>query len=357
MSLSEVMTTTRMPFSLATGIAIGLSSLVKQSYLIFLLPLLVYAFLRNLKNKKSLKNLVLSVTVGALIAVSYYAAAHYEYYHFAFKVGYHTNPFYYLETIFRRQLLPVFFFLFILSLSMLFKKNGYFFLISILLPVLLFSLSHNKQDRFILPVFPYIAIIISGFIWSLVKIRKFIIPILILFSLFQYFLICYQENILRNSLAGILSPYSWSEPIISEEGFFSRRDEGDWQNPIQETLALMNLDSKTNEVVKIMFIGQEHRIYTSLEYYLLIKRIPAEVSRPGSNSDLDRPGLINRNFNGQILQSDFIIIENLESPKLIHVRYLLAAFNLQNDKFKLLKNIKFPNAIWYSIYKKKDHTS
>jgi hypothetical protein len=335
-----------MLFSLVTGITIGLCALVKQSYFIFLLPLLAYVFFQNFKNKKILRNLILSIAIGALIAVSYYAAPRYNYYHFAFQIRNNSTPLYYLETIFKRQLLPVFFSLFLLSFFVLFKKNRYFWVIAILLPVLLFSVSPNKQDRFILPVFPYIAVIISGFIWSLVKIRKFVIPILIFFSIFQYYLICYKGNLV------------WNKPMISESGLFSMLDEGDWVKPGQEALALTNVDHKINRPIKVMFIGQEQEVHTSLDYCILTQRMPVEVSRPAIDSDfLYRPSYVNMDFNGAILQSDFIIIENSESQKWIHIRYLLDAFKLRNDKFELVKTIKFPNDILYRVYKKRDFAS
>ena len=63
----------------------------------------------------------------------------------------------------------------------------------------LFSLSPNKSERFILPIFPLIAVLVSRTVFHLVKFRRPAIVILTLFCCFQYFAISYGSSSLAFS--------------------------------------------------------------------------------------------------------------------------------------------------------------
>ena len=186
-------------FSLLTGIVMGLCFLAKQSFFIYMFICLEYFLINrhNIKNKRKLRNFCFSIIIGLIIAASYYKAyGNNQYaYHLLF-VG-HPEVSYYFYRIIDCQLLPVFFILFILGSLYFYVRKDYFLPTLIIVFLILFSISPNKADRFILPVFPLISIIIGRYICSFSHnvFRKTIIVFLIFYSLTQFLLISYASEI------------------------------------------------------------------------------------------------------------------------------------------------------------------
>ena len=331
-------------FSLLTGVVIGLGSLTKQSYFLFLLPILFYFFLQkdNLKNKKIARNFIFSIILGSLIAATYYTRSSYDYYHVMFQVKNNVNPFFYFHSLLNRQLLPFFFLLFLASLAFYFRKRKYFLPVMIFILLILFSISPNKQDRFILPIFPYIAVMIAGFTLSLPKAKRIFTIILILFSFLQYFTISYGSTL--------------SNGIIDDRGLFSIIDEGDWQSPCEEIIKIINDNIEKDKVdrrVRVLFIGQTWKIHTTINYLRIIKKLPLELRYADIDSDfLLRPWLVDRNFDRQIARSDFIIIEEISPENMwIHTGHLSKVFKRNFDNFNFIKTISFPDNSLCNIYK------
>ncbi|MCX5694687.1 MAG: glycosyltransferase family 39 protein, partial [Candidatus Omnitrophica bacterium] len=221
-------------FSLLTGVVIGLGSLSKESYFVFILPILFYFFFQKggLKDKKVALNFVFLIITGLLIATAYYLRFSYIQQHFyhIFQCKTHISPYFYLRSILDRQLMPVFSLLLLLSLIRCFTKKEYWFLLMVLVPLVLFSLSPNKQDRFILPIFPYFAIIIAKFILSIPKHRRIITISLVLFSCLQYFIISYGSSIPFLRYYTHNFPSAFRKEEISDVGLSSIINDEDYIN-------------------------------------------------------------------------------------------------------------------------------
>ncbi len=341
-------------FSLLTGTIIGLSSLTKQSFFIFILPILVYFFLQkdNLKSKKIVRNFIFSIILASLIAATYYArisfAVQHNYiFYVIFQCKDHLSHYFYLQSILNRQLLPVFSLFFLTGLIFCFRKRRYFFSVMVVALLISFSIFSSKQDRFILPIFPYIAVMISNFVWSLSKSRKMLIVSLVLFSFVQYFIISYGNtmSIPRNHFKKSL--LSLNKEGISESGLFFIIDEGDWQKPCEEIIKIINDKyQKINKRINVLFIGQEHKISTTIDYLRLAKKLPIYFQAAEINDDFLFPEKVKFiiDYDNRITQSDIIIIEKI-SPKnmLISTSHLLKAFEQNFDKFNFVKTIPFPN--------------
>lgn len=346
-------------FSLLTGIVIGLGSLIKQSYFLFLLPILFYFFLRknNLKNKKILRNFILSIAIGLFISSFYYIRRSYDYYHVIFQVKSNINPLYYLQSTLNYQLLPLFSLLFLISILFCFKKKRYFLPVMVLIIVIIFSISPNKQIRFTLPILPFIAVIISGFLWSLEKIRRPLIASLVLFSFLQYFVISYRSNstILYNFSKNLL--FNVQQQSINTSGLLSIIDEGDWEKSCEEIIKIVSNNKKRkniNETIKILFLGQNWKIWTTIRYQQLIKALPIELNRTHIDSDfLYRFWTINKDFNNEIFSHEIIIIEEIHPEDMwIHYLNLLNTFKRNSGKYKFIKTIVFPDNSKCYIYRK-----
>lgn len=353
-------------FSLLTGVVIGLGSYAKHSYFIFLLPILSYFFFQegNLKSKRTVINFIFSVILGLLIAFVYYRqlpySSLYTLYYNMFLEKNHVSPFFYLQSIINRQLLPIFSLLLLFGLIFHFRKNKYFLPILVFILLIFFSISGNKQDRFILPVFPYIAIIISGFILSLSKFRTASVIILALFSFVQFFIISYGNflPILHNPLGKFL--LSLQKEGISQSGLFSITDEGDWQVPSKEIIKIIYDNARENimnRLTRVLLIVQNWRINTALDYLLAIRELPIEPQRVSTDSNflIRSPGKdIRRDFGNFIIESDFIIKEDI-SPKnmSIHAKHLSKAFEQNFDRFDFIGTMQFPNNLSCRIYKNK----
>lgn len=337
-------------FSLLTGIVVGLGALTKQAYFIFLFPILFYFFSQreNLKNIRIIGNFILLIILGSLIAAAYYAKVLHGglpdlYCNLQEKS--HINPYFYLQGILNRQLLPGFLLLFLASLIFYFRKKKYLLPLMILIPLIIFSTSTNKQDRFILPIFPYIAVMISGFICSLSKFRRLSIVILVLFSFLQYFIISYGNilpGICHFSKKSLLSP---KEAVI-ESGLFTITDEGDWYSQTEEIIKIINDDfvrNKLHRKIKILLITQDWKINTTIDYLKITKNIPIELYKSEADEAFFMPDKkISKDFNNQITQSDFIIIEDISPDQFwFHTEHLYSFFKQNIDKFALLKTILF----------------
>jgi hypothetical protein len=352
-------------FSLLTGVTIGLGSLTKQSYFLFLLPVLAYFFIQkeNLRYKVRLKNFIFAIILGVLILSVYYARVQYNYNHVIFQVKSNEAPFFYLYSLFGRQLLPVLFLFFLVSSAYHFKKKKYFLPVMVLIPLIIFSISANKFERFIMPVFSYIAVLIAGFVWSLPKSKNLAISILVIFSFLQFIAISYggilpicRDVFKKNDLV-------FQKVMLPDSGLFSVVDEGDWQGPGEEIVNIIYDVIKNNRggrKARVVLIVQNWRIESTLRYLLLIEGLDIEIAHSHIDTDFIFRPLeveIDKNFYEQIAWCDLIIIEKIPpGARWINTEYLFGAFESNFDKFEFIKTTHFPDGTCF-IYKNKENVA
>lgn len=339
-------------FSLLTGLVIGLGTFTRQAYFIFLLPALLYFFLHreNLKNKKIIRNFIFSITLALMIAAVYYAQLSLTdqlYFHHSFSCQTHTNPYFYLQSILNHQLLPVFSLLFLAGLFVSLKSKKYFLPLVTLTLLFIFSLSPNKQDRFILPVFPFIAIMISGFICRLPKFKKTAVLILILFSFLQFFIISYK-NVLP-------APYNYFQKFlsrldnerISEIGLFSVIKEGHYTESCEKIIKIIADNFQKTGLkrkINLLFITQNWKICTTVDYLRIIKNLPFEIRKAEDDLflTLTKNKTIVSDFDSLIRQADFIIIEEIPPDEFwFYTKNLHSSFDQNSNNFSLSGKIYF----------------
>ncbi|MFH1202397.1 MAG: glycosyltransferase family 39 protein [Candidatus Omnitrophota bacterium] len=345
-------------FSLLIGIIIGLGALLKQSYFIFLFPITSYFFLSkdNLKNKKIIKNFILAITVGLFVAAFYYARHFYNgYLHYFVFQNRNVSPFFYLQSLLGRQLLIPFFLLFLFSSAFSFKEKKFFLPAMVLALLIIMLILPLKQNRFILPVFPYIAVIISGFIWSFANIRKLLIVSLVLFSLLQYFTISFPQII------ALKADTSYTD----DAGLFSITDEGDWRSPSEEIIKIISEgieEMGAKRMARMLVISQNSSIISEIEYLLMNKKLPVESVRiPDDVKVVFEDHYLEKEkyvSSAQINRSDFVIVDKITQDEWmygewIHTFYLLEALRRNIYKFEFVKTVRFPNKLACDIYTNK----
>ena len=344
-------------FSLLTGLVIGLGALTKQTYFIFLAPILLYPFLEGniARNNRAVRNFALSLIIGLLIAITYYTHAPLpiSYYQHSLQYRTHPDPFFYIYALFNHQLFPVFSILFIASIALYIKKKKYFFPVVICALAVLFSIPPSKQYRFMLPIFPWAAVMIAGSLSSLLKVRRIYVISLVLFALVQYGVISYGGFLPKryNPAQNILSELP--KFGVGEMGFFQALDEGDWYGPAGEIVKIVNENAKKNktEEARVLFIGQTWRIHSAIRYLCLVQKKPVQATVEwvllwGGDRDWD----------SDITQWDVIILEKmLPQDVWADTRPSVEAFERQQEKFTYIKSVTFPdNSLGYAYVRSKE---
>lgn len=121
------------------------------------------------------------------------------------KENWNYEKFYYIKSLFHFDISYIIFSFFLISIIFCFvKKNRktYPFIISfIYVFFLFFFFSKNSMSRHLFPIIPFVAIVISLFIFDIknLLIRKYVILFLVLMLFFQYFFINYSDFFMKGN--------------------------------------------------------------------------------------------------------------------------------------------------------------
>jgi hypothetical protein len=184
-------------FSIFFGISLGLGMLTKWTFVFFLLGPIIYfcvlIYRNNRTNTKNLhyicKNFLLSTIIGGLIASIWYLPHLKIIFELSSNAGINTfEPNYFIITVWMASLYFTFLFLIMTGYLLYAKKTDHkicLLLLSVIIPFIILSLQSNRDARFIAPILPAMALIISIGIFSLKNssVRRGIIIISILFTL------------------------------------------------------------------------------------------------------------------------------------------------------------------------------
>jgi len=186
-------------FLAAFSIFAGL--LIKESYIYYLL--LFPLFLLTTKEygcKSNAVKIILAVILGLAFSLIWYLNLDLRFIYAAWQrtvMGFETSrdAMFYVKHLYTMQLMPLFFILFALSAMHYFIKKSAFLMITVILPLLIFSFSSaNKDGRFILPLFIFIALAIA---WAgrniQVKWKNVTVASIIIFSFWQFFWVTYGD--------------------------------------------------------------------------------------------------------------------------------------------------------------------
>jgi Dolichyl-phosphate-mannose-protein mannosyltransferase len=212
-------------YSFVLGIVTGLGMLMKVSFPLYIIaPMLFLCIKKVIKLKKLpgayIKNALIALISGTLLAGTWYFKNFSYIIHYAFAAGYgkiaedyQMGSVFSLKTILDYWLLIInygismYMFLLIICLSAIWiiavllkrssavleKEYWYFLVICFAVPFMVFTFGVNKDHRFIAPVYPPIALLISIGLnhIPLIKYKKFFLAILLIFPFFNYLFISF----------------------------------------------------------------------------------------------------------------------------------------------------------------------
>lgn len=313
---------TNRKYSFLFGLSMGLGMLSKATYPIFLLPLLGYYIILSIietsrKGRKLVtvsSNLIISFLIALFLSASWYLPNLYKVIQRSKAMSFqiHSEPIksfisYYMNSLFSYHIGPLFSILCLISLFCCFrKKEGILLGLWLLIPLLIFSLSPNKNPRFILPVLPSIGLIVA-FGVSLVRLRlikKIIISYTIIFSLFSFFAISYGKVKLYPKED---KDFFYSEERINK-GIIYPLYNIDWKIEDIGKIILSNIEKRENkdwiDILSIFNIGEIHSV---LGLYLLSRSINVRLICPAQADFFDS---LPKNTFHDLFFCDFVITKD-----------------------------------------------
>jgi len=354
----------KLSFSFLAGLVISLGLLIKEAYFIFLIPMLLYFFIqqKEKRNNKSIAGFCFSIFLGLLVSIKNYIdpAKLASFSQWAIWPS-SPDPYYYLKALLNRQLFPIFFLLFVFSLIFCFINKKYFLPIVTIALLTIFSAFANRMDRFILPIFSYIAVMVAGFVWSSPKNRKTFTIIIVVYSLLQYFAISYKPFVPeRYGRFFFLDRASSKGPNIDYVDLSAIIDEGDWKSPAEEIIKIIEEDKRGVDIDSEVTLGlftydTREKIHFALIYWAIIRGFRLEIYTPATDTDMGM-GFTERRFDNPIDHFDFVIVPDgvFENRKIgVNQRYRLNYFTRNFiNKYEFVRTIFLPDNFSCSLYKK-----
>ena len=334
-------------YSIFLGIIFGLSQLTKETAFIFILGPLIYYFFKSYSannKKKMLLNFTITITFFLILSgIVYFRLENLD----AFRIYFgktcfikkNLDPFYYLKN-FIEIVGP---FILIASLPLLvqylvnIKRREKMLLIWFVIPLILFSISPNKAVRFILPILPAFALIVSSEISNinLSKMFKRVFYILlILISILQY--AYFNAGILDTKLknpyfeVGILSikKDKYSSDAIKLLDIFRKE-------------AKLNSSSANKNILFLFNIGEIHWPFW-LDIYL--HKLPFNAFIFMQTDEVEVRNTYRVDWREKILMADYIVDKTGVKCRNNCAKHILEGleegFVKYRNKFELIADIK-----------------
>lgn len=348
-------------YSIFSGIVFGVSQFTKETSIVFILPPLIYYFIKAYSSgekKKVLFNFIITMLFFLIVAGGVFIRTTnpYTFKNYWMQIHHTYNPdlLYYFKSFLIKATGP---FIFVLSLPLLlsylinFKKRNKFLFLWFFIPIILFSISTNKMHRFLLPVLPAFALIVTQELFTDSLFKKLKIALRVIFipcSILQYAFI--------NS--GFLKTEFYKDQF--DYGFLSIKK--DRYFPV--SLALLEAFKKEavycRSQKRVLFIFHVTEIVCPLDYKFKLYGLPFCTDMP-MNADIVNtplPGTVNWQEN--VLTADYIVDKTGFFPGEYKGRQeniadqLREGFRKYRSRFKKIDEIETPDDLSICIYKKID---
>lgn len=303
-------------YAVLFGLSIGIGFLTKMTYPIFVAAPVIYYWFISLRRSaidnsayKNMKiNLCISLFIGLLFASSWYlpnlfillrrAVFCSTYTHFfaefKFLPWFIYQVSFYIRSLIDNCLFPIYFSLFFISLIFLladFSKEKKFIFLWFLIPLLFFSISTNKNPRYILPILPAIGLIVAS---EVIYLGKNMSIAIIIFSFFHYFAISYLPII--NS--------KFANTCYRSDSGLLYASKANWKT--KEIIDIINLGRKNRDTkVSLLSIPLINEVHLSIRYIARSKEMNIEVDCPMYFDKFNAPEFID--YDAKVLAADFII--------------------------------------------------
>ncbi|MDO8602997.1 MAG: glycosyltransferase family 39 protein [Candidatus Omnitrophota bacterium] len=350
-------------YSVLSGVVFGLAQLTKETAFIFFLTPLIYYFTGSysLDNKKKvLRNFI--VTLACFLILTGVVYFRLENLH-AFKIYFgktcyirnYPNFFYYLKN-FIEITGP---FILIISLPLFvqylvnIKRREKILFVWFIIPIILFSITPNKAIRFLFPILPAFALIVSSEIANInlsKEFKKVFYIMLISISILQYAFFN----------AGILDT-KFKNPYF-EAGILSVRKDK-YLPEYMRLLDVFKKEAKNNNVSgnkNVVFLFNIREIYWPFWLDTWVYKMPFNVSNSLLVDEVDVINTYHVDWDKEILKADYIVNKTGFKERQDYRNHILdgleKGFIKYKDRFELIADIKllFDNSAVY-VYKKVSH--
>jgi len=352
-------------FAFVCGLVIGLGAFTKQEYMIFILPIITRSIINNFKNNKFADprfslNYFISCFLAAILAYQWYIIGDERlniltYYHKAFLVHWQNMPFYYVETIFYQQALPIFTVLFFISFIFCIYKKKYYLPLSIVYVAAILSWFNVKEARLLLPAYVFLVLMLIDFLYHIKKYRRLLIPGLILCHTFGYFVISYNKMV-----PPVLKyPFFFEKYHMrpSENGLFGIVNLGDRFLLFKEIVNVIKSNTsgyQYSRPAKMLIISDWYLNRVPISYLITINDLPLIGCHPSSDEQFfHNPKLKNKCTCNFVKNHDFVIIfKDPINIKSINAQYLMKALDNCSEYYVLLYKKKLSAKESVYLYKR-----
>jgi hypothetical protein len=338
-------------FSITSGL------LIKESYFYFL-PLLSLFLL--IKREYICKKNIISVFAVILLALLLVSRWYFRFgLHMIINMwrmqAYFSNNdnLFYVKKLYEFQLMPIFFWFLLISIIHYLIKKDLFPIIFVVFPLVAFSMIlQNKDGRFILPIFSFIALVIARTLWDFTKGNKFMISFFLVLSLLQFFLINYSGN-QPKVFAKLLAYYNIDK--VKPEGIYGISRLPTYKKTAQVITELINfLDNKClpfNKDLSILVLAESGRaLYFTMEELLASGIKTYNIMSSVPDTDIEADAIIGFVIEPKVTDYKYLVCEN---PPNFTWENAEAYYNdfLENIKrYSLIRTIQHSSEIKFDLY-------
>jgi 4-amino-4-deoxy-L-arabinose transferase-like glycosyltransferase len=329
--------------------------LIKESYAYFL-PLFPL-FLLTTKEygcKSNAVKIILAVILGLAFSLIWYLNLDLRYIYAAWKstvVSYDTSiddVMFYVKRLYAIQLMPLFFIFFMLSIIYYFRKKSVFLVITVVLPLIIFSFgSTNKDGRFILPLFIFIALAIAWTVHNIsVKWKNITISAIIIFSFWQFFWVTYGNA------------FSPREDRWQSDGLYGIVNMPNYKKTASSILNIIKISYNpriNSKNASIIVLDKENELYWAMEEVSadsMENIFQLERHYPDFNCD-DMP-LTGQKIKEDVLDYDYVVCIRPADFTWKNAISYYGNFIRNKERFVLVDTVAHSSEVQFDIYKRKE---
>lgn len=336
-------------YSILFGIASGFTILTKWTAILFLMAPIIWTLYQTIKSEfsKAVKSNICGSSILFLLITYAWYIPNATIFRFIVTSQKHwgavegdpiifsvSSLFYYIEAV-NKQAYLIFSILALISMLFLLLKTDkdkkILFIISLLIPYIVFFLTRNKDIRYTIPLLIFLALSVGFTIASInsKKLKAGIIVALIIFGLVQTSTITFGYPILNTP-----------NHIYPET---NHPEQGDWKEEYIFNIILSDSNSSQDTQI-LMLYRKQHMNHWTLKYYAFLNNLPIFIR---SDATLDENQTV-------IHDCDFIICQEKdtkESEKNKLKEYFI--YKSIRDNFNLVTKVDIPNYEQMLIYKRK----
>ena len=303
-------------YSILLGIILGLSQLTKEAFIIFIFFPFVYYFYESYRNERK-KRIALNFTLALLCAILVAGIVYLRPDNFFHALRTYTGKVFFLlpqnskPILYYFKNIPVFTGTYIavttipllISYFLNWRLQNKVLFLWISVPLIIFSLSPNKAYRFLIPVLPAFALIVTQELFSsklFERIKGIYLVSLILIAISQYSIYFFNLS--------FKDPYFFRKYYDSDFPGILTYQRDEYYREVSKLLEIFRQEKiKYDRRYRVLFLFDIGRIHSPLNYKFQLERLPFFVDCPQVADEVDAPTPGTINWAEQVLYTGYII--------------------------------------------------